>query len=60
MQLQYRKAEIFRVGKRNITNQKMIDNIKFNIYYTQGSVLQTKIDLALSMGLPLSKLSVFW
>ena len=38
MQLQYRKAEIFRAGKRNITNQKMIDNIKSNIYYTQGSV----------------------
>jgi len=38
MQLQHRQAEIFRAGKRNITNQKMIDNIKSNIYYTQGSV----------------------
>jgi hypothetical protein len=25
MQVQYQKAEIFQVGKRNITNQKIID-----------------------------------
>jgi len=24
--VQYKKAEIFQVGERNITNQKMIDN----------------------------------
>jgi hypothetical protein len=26
MQVQYQKAEIFQVGKRNLKNQKMIDN----------------------------------
>jgi hypothetical protein len=26
MTVQYRKAEIFQVGKRNRTNQKMMDN----------------------------------
>ena len=38
MLVKSQKAEIFQVGERHITNQKMIDNIKFNIYYAQGSV----------------------